>query len=169
MFETEPLSFTGTYEGPAFLHYIGTDFLYPGTASLQYDGSDIDLTIDIPGEFNRTWESMTVTAVDPHNIDYTKSLGLYRGMSPPERTQGGELTYGHSIYKYDRRERFDRFGNRLASEFIGTASGFTSGSTAGGGFRTPTGTRGEGIPWGYQGHGIGAWAVSYADSSDPAP
>ena len=170
-FRTEPLSFTGTYEGQAFLHYIGTDFLYPGTASLQYDGSDIDLTIDIPGEFNRTWESMTVTAVDPHNIDYTKSLGLYRGMRPPERTQGGELTYGHSFHKVDWREvtLTDGVGDYQASEFVGAAWGFTSGSTAGGGFRTPTGTTGEGIPWGYQGHGIGAWAVSYSDSSDPAP
>ena len=164
-FRTEPLSFTGTYEGKAFLYYRGTDFLYPGTSSLQYDGGGIDLTIDIPGAFNNTWEDMTVVAVDPNLPD--NRLMWDRGIRPPERTPGGELTYGYIFHGSDQRVVTDEFGNP-ESRVHSSAYGYTSGSTAGGYFATLNGPRGEGIPWIYQ-VGIGAWAVSYSDSSDPAP
>lgn len=161
-FVSEPLSFTGTYEGKAFLRHYGDAFLYPGTASLYFDGGDIDITIDIPGVFNHTWESLGLNSADPSLVpDGELKPWSYGGMSPPERTQDGELRYGY---------QFGNLGNPAKTVYgNATVWGYTSGSTAGGYFSTNTGPTGEGLPW-YSDNGHGAWAVSYSDSSrTPAP
>ena len=158
-FLAEPLSFIGTYEGKAFLNYKGTDFLYTGTASMYYDGGDIDVTINIPGEFNHTWEGMRLYS---NNIERDENeLWQYDTM----RVEGNE--YGYA---------FDTLGT------IPHVHGLTSGSTAGGYFGMYAGYAGS-----YGGRhspnravdsglvergtvGRGGWGVSYSGSSrTPAP
>ena len=163
-FITKPLSFTGTYEGKAFLHYKpglppggypsadavpkGHTFLHTGTASLYYDGNVIDVTIDIPGEFNYTWE----------DLEQYSTRDITGTWSQNDMTVKGD-EYGY---------RFD--GNQ--GDPKPSVSGYTSGLSAGGYFWF--GDRSD--PYGpkriYRGDyvGNGAWGVSYSGSSrTPAP
>ena len=159
-FITRPLSFTGTYEGKAFLHYKrmisggsysladgrGDAFLHRGTASLYYDGNVIDVTIDIPGEFNHTWENFTQYSTRPMAVLHQQrkipsSFSLYDSMI----VKGDEYGYG-----------FDNLGS------VPSMIGFTSGLTAGGYFGFLDYENGK--------TGDGVWGVSYSDSSrTPAP
>ncbi len=157
-FRTEPLSFIGTYEGKAFLNYKGTDFLYTGTASMYYDGGDIDVTINIPGEFNYTWEGLRLYST---NIERDENeLWQFDTM----RVKGDEYGY--------------EFSDRVTEPNM---TGLTSGSTAGGYFWTLAGrdypiradSPSRAVDSGLVERGTvgsGAWGVSYSDSSrTPAP
>ncbi len=151
-FLTEPLSFIGTYEGKAFLNYEGTDLLYTGTASMYYDGGDIDVTINIPGEFNRTWEGMRLYSSNIEREEHEMwSLDTMR-------VEGDEYGY-----------KFDTLGT------VPAVVGLTSGSTAGGYFWTRAGrdSPSRALESGLVERGTlgsGAWGVSYSDSSrTPAP
>ena len=163
-FITKPLSFTGTYEGKAFLRYKpayvypptnpGDTFLHTGTASLYYDGGVIDVTIDIPGEFNHTWEDVRQYST--------------RGMVPPPRG---------SIHYNDMTVQGDEYGYGFGDiGYVGepkpTMVGYTSGLTAGGYFGFSDESDPDGPKEIYAGDyiGKGAWGVSYSGSSrTPAP
>ena len=158
-FLTKPLSFIGTYEGKAFLRYHpsveqysriddhpGAPYLHPGTATLYYDGGgDIDLTINIPGEFNRTVNNLKL-------YDTNRLHEIHPASSAYDHMRVEGDVYGYA---------FDNLGKDVTF----AVHGFTSGSTALGtwGFLDETRERFKQI-------GRGGWGVSYSDSSrTPAP
>ena len=164
-FITKPLSFTGTYEGKAFLHYEpevppggypsadavpkGHTFLHTGTASLYYDGNVIDVTIDIPGEFNYTWEDAEQSS--------TRDL-------PAADWSNKDMTVKGDEYGY----RFTRYQGDPEPSLLG----YTSGLSAGGYFWFNDRWDPDGPKTIYRGQyvGSGAWGVSYSGSSrTPAP
>ena len=163
-FITKPLSFTGTYEGKAFLRYrlpdlsplpgSGDTFLHTGTSSLYYDGGVIDVTIDIPGEFNHTWED--VRQYSTRGMAVPRGSILYNDMT----VQGDEYGYAFGDFGY------------FSGDPKPTMFGFTSGLTAGGyfGFNQETDPDGPKGIYGGDYVGQGAWGVSYSGSSrTPAP
>ena len=161
-FVTEPLSFIGTYEGRSYLQYDGRDFVFTGTASMQYDGSDglIDVTVNIPGEFQYTFKDMKQFSTNP---------------SGPS---GGASTYWEHEDMIVKGDQYGYYFNGTTfydgknwQSFIG----FTSGSSAGGYFSMGAGEEhpsravGTGkVDRGTSGRGV--WGVSYSGSSrTPAP